>query len=110
MNEIINTFLLAGNNRDIPVLGVDHLLKTKRNKKKCKNSKKQKIHDMRIKMNYIKLAFNMTWLNEILKIYLEDQPRIKYYVIKHLISSGSGVKTEVMTKQRLSEQLHEAII
>ena len=52
----------------------------------------------------------MTWLNEILNIYLEDQPLIKYYVMKHLISSGSGVKTEVMTKQRLSEQLHEAII
>ena len=33
MNEIINTFLLAGDNRDLPVLGVDHLLKTKRNKK-----------------------------------------------------------------------------
>ena len=39
MNEIINTFLLAGNNRDIPVLGVDHLLKTKRNKKKMQKFK-----------------------------------------------------------------------
>ena len=65
---------------------------------------------MLIKMNYIKLAFNMTWLNEILKIYLEDQLLIKYYVMKHLISSGSGVKTEVMPNQQLSEQLHKAII
>ena len=27
----------------------------------------------------------MTWLREILKIYLEEQLLIKYYVIKHLI-------------------------
>ena len=85
-------------------------IKSKNKQKKCKNSKKQKIHDMLIKMNYIKLAFNMTWLNEILKIYLEDQLLIKYYVMKHLISSGSGVKTEVMPNQQLSEQLHKAII
>ena len=30
----------------------------------------------------------MTWLKEILKIYLEEQLLIKYYVIKHLIKYG----------------------
>ena len=40
---------------------------------------------MFVKTNQIKLAFNMTWLKEILKIYLEEQLLIKYYVIKHLI-------------------------
>ena len=32
-----------------------------------------------------KLFFNMTWLMEILKICLEEQPLIKNYVIKHFI-------------------------
>ena len=32
-----------------------------------------------------KLVFNMIWLSEILKIYLEKQLQIKYHVIKHLI-------------------------
>ena len=27
----------------------------------------------------------MTWLMEVLGIYLKEQSRIKYYVIKHLI-------------------------
>ena len=33
----------------------------------------------------IKLAFNVTWLMEILRIYQEEQLLIKYYVIKCLI-------------------------
>ena len=36
---------------------VDHLQKTK---KEYKSLKKQEIHDIFIKMNYIKLVFNMT--------------------------------------------------
>ena len=43
---------------------VGHLQKTK---KESKNSKKQKIHDLFIKTNRIKLVFNMTCLMEILK-------------------------------------------
>ena len=30
-------------------------------------------------------VFNITWLTEILKIYLKEQPLIKYCAIKHLI-------------------------
>ena len=33
-----------------------------------KNLKKQEIHSVFIKMNWIKLVFNMLWLIEILKI------------------------------------------
>ena len=36
--------------------------------KEYKNSKKQGIQDIFIKMKYIKLLFNMTWLMEILKV------------------------------------------
>ena len=46
----------------------DHLLKTK---KEYKNLKKQEIEDI-IKTNWIKHVFNMTWLMEILRIYLEE--------------------------------------
>ena len=44
----------------------DHLLKTK---KEFKNLKKQEIEGVIIKMNQVKLTFNMTWLVEILSIY-----------------------------------------
>ena len=40
----------------------------KKTRKVYKNLKKQEIHDIVIKMNWIKLVFNMTWLTEILKI------------------------------------------
>ena len=43
---------------------VNHLQKTK---KEYKYLKKQKIQDIFIKTNQIKLVFNMTWLMEILK-------------------------------------------
>ena len=43
------------------------------------------IQDTSIKMDYIKLDFNMIWLMGILKIYLEGQFLIKYYIIKSLI-------------------------
>ena len=77
-------------------------------------------------MNSIKLAFNMTWLIEISKIYLEGQLLIKYYVIKKLNiaktpkyvgyqkgfasnifqyfdkeTSGGAIKDEIMSNQEL---------
>ena len=61
---------------------MDHLLKTK---EEYKNSKKQEIQGIFNKTNQKKLASNMTWLLEILKIYHEEQQLIKYYVIKDLI-------------------------
>ena len=90
MNEI-NRFILA---RDkfvskmhlkqcgFTYIAADHLLKTE---KEFKNLKKQEIQNIFIKMNWIKLVFNMTWLMEILKIYLEEQLLIKHYIIKHLL-------------------------
>ena len=80
MNETINKFLLAGDkfmsemhlssqlrlvNQDLRIVPVDLLLKIK---KEYKNLKKQEIHDIFIKTNYIKFAFNMTWYKEILNI------------------------------------------
>ena len=39
---------------------------------KNKKTKKQEIHNIFIKINWIKLDFNMTWLAEILRIYPSD--------------------------------------
>ena len=60
---------------------VIHVLKTKKNTK----SQKPKIYNKFIKTNLIKLAFNMTWLMEILSICLEGQLLIWHYMIKHFI-------------------------
>ena len=54
-------------------------------KKNMKSSKKNGIQNVITKMKLIKVTFNMTWLMEIFKIYLEKQLQIKYYVINHLI-------------------------
>ena len=74
MNEIVNKFLLAGDTF-IPEMHlkqpglltvlVDHLLKTK---KEFINLKKQETRAIFTKMNLIRLAFNMIWLVNILKI------------------------------------------
>ena len=40
----------------------------KKTKKESKNLKKQEIHDIFIKVNYIELVFNVTRLMEVLKI------------------------------------------
>ena len=70
MNEIVNTFLLAGNkfmskmHLNNPSLLVDHLLKKK---KEFKNLKKQEIQTIFTKMNLIRFVFNMIWPMEILK-------------------------------------------
>ena len=50
---------------DLLIVLVDHLLKIE---KEYKNSKKQEIQDTFTEMSLIKLAFNMIWLIEILKI------------------------------------------
>ena len=52
-------------NADLSIVLVDRLLRTT---KAYKNSNKQEIHDMFIKTNEIKLAFNMTWLIKIVRI------------------------------------------
>ena len=71
MNEIVNEFSLA-DDKFLPEMHLrqpaslmDHLQETK---KEYRNLQKQEIHDIFIKMNKIKLLFNMTWLMEILKI------------------------------------------
>ena len=73
MNEIVNKFLLAGDkfmpemhlSQNLPIVLVDHLLKIK---KEFKNLKKQEIQAIFTKLNWIKHAFIMIWLMEILKI------------------------------------------
>ena len=73
MNEIVNKFLLAGDKfmpemhlkqRDLVIVLADHKLKTK---KEFRNLKKQEIQTIFIKINLIRLAFNMIWRMEILK-------------------------------------------
>ena len=73
-NEIVNKFLLAGDKfmskmhlkqRDLVIVLVDHLLKTK---KEFRNLKKQEIQFIFTKINLIRLAFNMIWRMEILKL------------------------------------------
>ena len=83
-NEIVNKFLLAGDKfmpkrqlkqPDLLIVLVDHLLKTK---KEFKNLKKQEIRAIFTKMNLIRLAFNMIWLMEILKILKKERLLIKF--------------------------------
>ena len=74
MNVIVNKVLVAGD-KFIPEM---HLRQPKctysacgsftRNKKRIQIFKEQDFHDIFIKTNYIKLAFNMIWLMEISKI------------------------------------------
>ena len=56
-----------------------------KNKEIMKKLKKQEIQDIFIKANWIKLVFNMIWLMKILKIEIEEQPLIKYYMIQHMV-------------------------
>ena len=83
-NEIVNKFLLAGDKfmpkrqlkqPDLLIVLVDHLLKTK---KEFKNLKKQEIRPIFTKMNLIRLALNMIWLMEILKILKKERLLIKF--------------------------------
>ena len=74
MIEIVNRLLSAGD-KFMPEMYLrqpgftysTYELFTK-NKERFKNLKKQEIHNIFIKTNYIKLVFNMTCLMEILKI------------------------------------------
>ena len=84
MNKIVNKFLLAGdkfipemylNSQDLLIVLADHLQKTK---KEFRNLKKLEIQTILTKMNLTRLAFNMTWLMEILKIQQEEQLLIKF--------------------------------
>ena len=75
MNEIVSKVLLAWD-KFMPEMhlrqprfsynAVNHKLNTK---SKYKSLKQQEIQDIFIKMNYVKLAFNMVWLIEIVKIF-----------------------------------------
>ena len=74
MNEIVNTFLLAGDNfmpemhlkqPGFTYSACGHLLKIKN---EFKYLKKQEMQAIFIKMNLIRLVFNMIWHMEILKI------------------------------------------
>ena len=49
-----------------------------KNKERMQNFEEAGVHNIFIKTKQIKLFFNMTWLIEILQIYLEEQPMIKY--------------------------------
>ena len=74
MNEIVNKFLLAGNNfmPEIHLKQPGFTFSTCRpftkNKERIQNLKKREIQIIFTKMNLIKLVFSMTWLMEILKI------------------------------------------
>ena len=74
MNEIINTFLPAGDKfmpeRDLKQSGFTYsacgpFTKTK---KEFRNFKKQEVQTIFTKMNLIRLVFNITWLMKILRI------------------------------------------
>ena len=91
MNEIVNKFLLVGD-KFMPEMHLrqpgftcsacgpftknkESLLKIK---KEFKDLKKQEIQAIFTKMNWIKHAFNMIWLMEILKIQQKELQQIKY--------------------------------
>ena len=74
MNEIVNKFLLASD-KFMPGMhlkqpGFTHSAcgPFTKNKKRIQNFKKQEIQAIFTKMNLIRLAFNMIWHMEILKI------------------------------------------
>ena len=74
MNETINKFLLPGN-KFMPEMHLKQPGFTysacgpfTKNKERIQNLKKQEARTIFTKMNLTKLAFNMMWLMEILKI------------------------------------------
>ena len=84
MNEIVNKFLLAGDK----FMSEMHLRQPRftysacepftKNKERIQKLKKQEIQAIFTKMNWIKHAFNMIWLMEILRIYQKELQQIKY--------------------------------
>ena len=79
MNEIVNNFLLAGN-KFMPEMHVrQHVLwynhwKQRKNKKIKETGDSKYIYENKLD----NLVFNMIWLMEILKIYIEKHYLIKY--------------------------------
>ena len=74
MNEIVNTFLIAGD-KFVPEMHLKQLGFTystcgpfTKKKNKFKNLKKQDIQAIFTKVNLIRLVFNMIWHTWILKI------------------------------------------
>ena len=74
MNEIVNTFLLAGD-KFMPEMHLKQPGFTysacrtfTKEKKEYKNLKKQEIQDIFTKKNQVKLVFNLIYLMEILKV------------------------------------------
>ena len=74
MNEIVNNFLLAGD-KFMPEMHLKQPGFTysacgpfTKSKERIQNLKKQEIRAILTKMNLIRLAFNMIWLMETLKI------------------------------------------
>ena len=56
-----------------------------KNKESIQKFKKQDIQGIFVRTSQIKLVFNMAWLINILKIYLEEQLLIEHCMKKHLI-------------------------
>ena len=88
MNETINLILSAGD-KFLPEM---HFRQPGFTYSACVSFTKKQRKNKNIKqMGYLRsisenlLAFNMIWHMEILKIYLEEQMLIKYYVMKHFI-------------------------
>ena len=80
MNEIVNKFLLAGDEMHLrqPQFVYSACGLFTRNKERIQKLKKKEIQAIFTKMNYIRHPFNMIWLMEILKIYQKEQQQIKY--------------------------------
>ena len=70
LNEIVNTFLLAGD-KFMPEMHLKQLVlvdRLQKTKKEFKNLQKQEIQTIFTKLNLIRFAFNMIRLVAILKI------------------------------------------
>ena len=77
MNEIVNTFSLAGD-KFMPEMYLKQSVFTYSacgpfTKKEFRSLKKQETRAIFTKINLIKLVFNMIWLMNILKIQQEEQ-------------------------------------
>ena len=89
MKEIINKFLSAGD-KFMPGIhlrnaGFTHSVCGPFTKSKKRIQKFKETGGSEKTKRELKLSFNMTWFIETLRICLEEQLLINYYVIKHLI-------------------------
>ena len=111
MSETVRKFLLAGDK----LLSEIHLRPFTKTKNKYKRLKKLETKNRFIKTNKIKLVCNMTLLMKIFRIYVKEQSRIKYYVIKHLIIQTNEHQLMLMQflkgkKKESDRELHKPII